>query len=101
MTNITHEHLDLHGTREAYRAAKGRLFEMAAQHVLNADDVYSFEYLEPDQSRKANGVFPEVCMRRSRGRKIYAQSVTHTPTEMTLYRQHRPGGVSGAQQLDR
>ncbi len=47
VTNITHEHLDLHGTYEAYRAAKGRLFEMAQQQViLNADDAFSFEYLK-------------------------------------------------------
>ncbi|WP_281982210.1 UDP-N-acetylmuramoyl-L-alanyl-D-glutamate--2,6-diaminopimelate ligase [Azonexus hydrophilus] len=45
ITNITHEHLDLHGSREAYRAAKARLFEMAPVHVLNADDDYSFNYL--------------------------------------------------------
>jgi UDP-N-acetylmuramoyl-L-alanyl-D-glutamate--2,6-diaminopimelate ligase len=45
VTNITHEHLDLHGTRAAYRAAKARLFEMAPTHVLNADDAYSFELL--------------------------------------------------------
>ena len=45
VTNITHEHLDLHGSREAYRAAKARLFEMARVHVLNADDDYSFNHL--------------------------------------------------------
>jgi UDP-N-acetylmuramoyl-L-alanyl-D-glutamate--2,6-diaminopimelate ligase len=66
VTNITHEHLDLHGSREAYRAAKGRLFAMLADHaahhppahvsksssklknkvaVLNANDTYSYEYL--------------------------------------------------------
>lgn len=45
VTNITHEHLDLHGTREAYRAAKARLFEMARVHVLNVDDDYSFSHL--------------------------------------------------------
>ncbi|MEZ4670471.1 MAG: UDP-N-acetylmuramoyl-L-alanyl-D-glutamate--2,6-diaminopimelate ligase [Anaerolineae bacterium] len=28
LTNLTHEHLDYHGTFEAYRAAKGRMFEM-------------------------------------------------------------------------
>lgn len=31
LTNITHEHLDFHGTFEAYRAAKGRLFQMLGQ----------------------------------------------------------------------
>jgi UDP-N-acetylmuramoyl-L-alanyl-D-glutamate--2,6-diaminopimelate ligase len=55
VTNITHEHLDYHGTYEAYRAAKARLFtELAVTHdkqqgnprmaVLNYDD-QSFEYL--------------------------------------------------------
>ncbi len=46
MTNITHEHLDYHGTFERYRAAKRRLFELAARGassakvrgVVNADD---------------------------------------------------------------
>ncbi len=53
ITNITHEHLDLHGSREAYRAAKGRLFDMARAHVLNADDTFSFNYLlqKPAQQR--------------------------------------------------
>ncbi|MCS7324191.1 MAG: UDP-N-acetylmuramoyl-L-alanyl-D-glutamate--2,6-diaminopimelate ligase [Thermoflexales bacterium] len=45
VTNITHDHLDLHGSREAYRAAKARLFEMAPVHVLNVDDDFSFSYL--------------------------------------------------------
>lgn len=55
ITNITHEHLDLHGSREAYRAAKGRLFEMVGRaagtgqvtpaSILNADDPFSFDYL--------------------------------------------------------
>ncbi|MEP7358197.1 MAG: UDP-N-acetylmuramoyl-L-alanyl-D-glutamate--2,6-diaminopimelate ligase [Anaerolineales bacterium] len=49
ITNITHEHLDYHGSFENYRAAKGRLFTMLAASppkpggpaktaVLNADD---------------------------------------------------------------
>jgi UDP-N-acetylmuramoyl-L-alanyl-D-glutamate--2,6-diaminopimelate ligase len=48
LTNLTHEHLDYHGTFEAYRAAKGRLFAMLGQAarkpgvpkvaVVNADD---------------------------------------------------------------
>ena len=31
LTNVTHEHLDYHGTFENYRAAKGRMFQMLSQ----------------------------------------------------------------------
>jgi UDP-N-acetylmuramoyl-L-alanyl-D-glutamate--2,6-diaminopimelate ligase len=56
LTNISHEHLDLHGTHEAYRAAKRRLFEWLAvpvdgggkpwpkAAVINAEDSYSPEF---------------------------------------------------------
>jgi len=55
VTNITHEHLDFHGSYDAYLAAKGRLFEMLMQTrekpfgnqrvaVLNHDD-HSYPYL--------------------------------------------------------
>jgi UDP-N-acetylmuramoyl-L-alanyl-D-glutamate--2,6-diaminopimelate ligase len=54
VTNITHEHLDYHGSLAAYRAAKARLFTGLGQMekpfhpphgaVLNRDDT-SFEYL--------------------------------------------------------
>ncbi|MEI8131466.1 MAG: UDP-N-acetylmuramoyl-L-alanyl-D-glutamate--2,6-diaminopimelate ligase [Leptolinea sp.] len=56
VTNITHEHLDFHGSYESYRQAKGRLFQMLADTVensqgnprlavLNKDDI-SYEYLK-------------------------------------------------------
>jgi UDP-N-acetylmuramoyl-L-alanyl-D-glutamate--2,6-diaminopimelate ligase len=55
VTNITHEHLDLHGSLEAYRAAKARLFAglstaarkpgMPKIAILNKDDS-SYEYLQ-------------------------------------------------------
>lgn len=45
MTNLTHEHLDYHGSFEAYRAAKIRLFQMTNANksglrlgIVNADD---------------------------------------------------------------
>lgn len=55
VTNITHEHLDYHQTYEAYRAAKGRLFQMLEDTpikphnpprlaVLNMDDS-SYDFL--------------------------------------------------------
>jgi len=55
VTNITHEHLDYHGSYESYRAAKARLFQSLAETqdkpqgnprlaVLNRDD-RSYEYL--------------------------------------------------------
>jgi UDP-N-acetylmuramoyl-L-alanyl-D-glutamate--2,6-diaminopimelate ligase len=56
MTNVTHEHLDYHGTYHAYLEAKSRLFHgLATAHrkpgipkvaVLNADD-NSFAHLRP------------------------------------------------------
>ena len=55
VTNITHEHLDYHGSYEAYREAKAKLFRylataprkpgMAKVAVLNADDS-SYAYLK-------------------------------------------------------
>jgi UDP-N-acetylmuramoyl-L-alanyl-D-glutamate--2,6-diaminopimelate ligase len=56
VTNVTHEHLDVHGTWEQYCADKGRLFEMLSTSwrkpnvpkvsVLNADDA-SYARLQP------------------------------------------------------
>jgi UDP-N-acetylmuramoyl-L-alanyl-D-glutamate--2,6-diaminopimelate ligase len=43
LTTVTSEHLDFHGSVEAYRAAKARLVEEAPVAVLNADDpTFSF-----------------------------------------------------------
>lgn len=39
MTNVTHEHLDYHGTFERYRAAKRKLFELAAGNPHSATAV--------------------------------------------------------------
>lgn len=56
VTNITHEHLDFHGSLRAYQQAKARLFENLAHSfrkpgvpkvaVLNKDDE-SYDYLRP------------------------------------------------------
>ena len=44
-TNITRDHLDFHGTLEAYAAAKHRLFTMAHAAVLNLDDEHGERWL--------------------------------------------------------
>jgi UDP-N-acetylmuramoyl-L-alanyl-D-glutamate--2,6-diaminopimelate ligase len=69
VTNITHEHLDVHGSLEAYRAAKGMLFTSLATSldkglrkaaILNNDDssnVYLRDWIE----RSAQGTRqPEI-----------------------------------------
>jgi UDP-N-acetylmuramoyl-L-alanyl-D-glutamate--2,6-diaminopimelate ligase len=43
VTGVSSEHLEFHGTLEAYRAAKARLVEEAPIAILNADDA-AFEY---------------------------------------------------------
>ena len=54
VTNITHEHLDIHGSLAGYRAAKASLFESLATAtakgipktaILNCDD-WSYDYLK-------------------------------------------------------
>jgi UDP-N-acetylmuramoyl-L-alanyl-D-glutamate--2,6-diaminopimelate ligase len=57
LTNVTHEHLDFHGTVEQYRRDKARLFEMLAEPtaepskrhkiaIVNADDPYHQMFLD-------------------------------------------------------
>jgi UDP-N-acetylmuramoyl-L-alanyl-D-glutamate--2,6-diaminopimelate ligase len=74
VTNITHEHLDAHGSLEAYQKAKASLFEGLAHSfrksgvpktaVLNHDDD-SFRYLSPIFADRqiAYGVRGEVTAR--------------------------------------
>jgi UDP-N-acetylmuramoyl-L-alanyl-D-glutamate--2,6-diaminopimelate ligase len=75
VTNITHEHLDYHGSYEAYRSAKGRLFVSLSSTlpksqgnprmaVLNRDDS-SFDYLAKisDCLLTSYGFYPEAEIR--------------------------------------
>ncbi len=86
VTNITHEHLDFHGSFDAYRAAKGHLFEMLMQThekafgnprvaILNHDDA-SFPYLEkiPSLRRISYGLHPVV--------DLLGDNIRHTPSGM-------------------
>lgn len=51
MTNVTHEHLDYHGTFEDYKRSKQRLFVLAGKHrrgfaIVNADDALADDFLQ-------------------------------------------------------
>ena len=83
VTNITHEHIDEHGSYENYRAAKARLFQLLAETadkphgnprlaVLNRDDS-SYEYL----ARIAPG--PQACYGLNASADIRAESVIYSP----------------------
>ena len=55
LTNIGHDHLDLHGTHAAYRAAKRRLFEAletSATAVLPADDACVEEFTHASRAAR-------------------------------------------------
>lgn len=80
VTNITHEHLDEHGSYENYRAAKARLFESLLatnpkEHgnprlaILNADDD-SFGYL------KSKIVTPWISYGSSDAAQVRAKDIT-------------------------
>jgi UDP-N-acetylmuramoyl-L-alanyl-D-glutamate--2,6-diaminopimelate ligase len=52
-TNLTHDHLDYHGTLEAYAAAKARLFDAPglAAAVLNLDDPFGAQLAKRLEAR--------------------------------------------------
>jgi len=85
VTNITHEHMDEHGSYENYRAAKARLFsslEITSEKpqgnprlgVINRDDVKSFDFLNRFiQVRKLNYGLSE-------GADVRAVDVVYSPS---------------------
>ena len=88
VTNITHEHLDYHGSYEGYRAAKGRLFKgISAEKektksveplgVLNRDDI-SYEYLAEITTTKqiSYGFHPES--------QLKAIDIVNTPEQLSF-----------------
>lgn len=50
-TNLTQDHLDYHGTFEAYREAKRQLFLQADTAVLNADDANAMKMVEETECK--------------------------------------------------
>ena len=88
VTNITHEHLDYHGTFDNYREAKARLFRDLASSfrkpdtpktsILNADDDSSFEYLRPIPADRY------LTYGLERPADVTARDITFTPAATTF-----------------
>lgn len=61
ITNITHEHLDYHGTFSHYQASKQKLFKIAAKNprgfgIINADDPESAHFADNMKSKISYGL---------------------------------------------
>ncbi len=83
ITNITHEHLDQHGSYKSYRKAKSRLFQSLQKtlpkpqgnlrlSVLNRDDA-SYEFLNKVAAE------PKLCYGFGEGADVRAEAVMYTP----------------------
>jgi UDP-N-acetylmuramoyl-L-alanyl-D-glutamate--2,6-diaminopimelate ligase len=94
VTNITHEHMDEHGSYENYRAAKARLFsslEITSEKpqgnprlgVINRDDLKSFDFLNGSiRVRKLNYGFHEIA-------DVRAVEISHSPSGIHFIAQSR------------
>ena len=69
-TNLTQDHLDYHGTMEAYRRAKGLLFDQSGTAVLNLDDEagrwYARRVTCPVLTYSENSARADLCARNLR-----------------------------------
>lgn len=83
VTNITHEHLDYHGSLEAYQQAKASLFKRLTHEyrkpgidkiaVLNADDS-SFAYLSPIPADR------QIVYGVAQPAAVSARDIRHSPS---------------------
>ncbi len=76
VTNITHEHLDIHGSLAAYRLAKARLFEEMTHRaaILNTDD-WSYDFLRA----RIQGRLPIISYGLADGANVQARAVSLQP----------------------
>lgn len=107
VTNITHEHLDYHGSYEAYRAAKALLFRALFQTrvkegtprvaVLNADDEGSYADLQrvlAEELSVAPGSPVQIrsYSAQTQDADLYADNIAYQP-DATRFNLHWWGGV--------
>ncbi len=75
-TNLTQDHLDFHGTMEAYAAAKAVLFSRCRNAVINIDDPYSACMLD---SAKATGAFVLTYSAKNDAGNLVAKNIKLLP----------------------
>ncbi len=83
--NFTEDHLDRHGSLEAYGNAKARIFASGAIQVLNRDDARVLAMRKPFVPRNRRDVAPVVFT-------FGTDSPAHA-TDFGLVRDARPGGM--------
>ena len=102
-TNLTQDHLDYHGTMEAYRRAKGRLFRQSERAVLNLDDEAGRWYREriacPSLTYSENKDTADLTAKNIRlfpGHVEFEAGADHpgpSAHPRRLYHLQRPGGA--------
>ncbi|HSN23673.1 MAG TPA: UDP-N-acetylmuramoyl-L-alanyl-D-glutamate--2,6-diaminopimelate ligase, partial [Methylomicrobium sp.] len=80
-TNISRDHLDYHGTMEAYVEAKLTLLKMPGLEfsVVNLDDEYSTQILDASPDSLVVWGVSRQGRKAGRGEDIAAENISHTP----------------------
>ena len=76
-TNLTQDHLDLHGTMENYRDAKAKLFTMSDISIINIDDEYG-TYMQSISTGKV------ITYSIDKPSDIQAKNIKYEPTGSTF-----------------
>ena len=76
-TNLSHDHLDFHGSMDAYAAAKARLFEAEglACAVLNLDDVFGAQLAQRLAARGVRTIGTSLFSAAPTGEHLYASAL--------------------------
>ena len=86
-TNLTRDHLDYHGTMDAYGAAKARLFRVAglAHRVINVDDPFGAALAAEASPAQLTVTTRAAALRApGAGQFVRAVRVTPEPTGLTI-----------------